>query len=166
MTVHRRILVVGVGSDFGDDRVGQYVVDRLATRLPPGCEVRKVRAPADLLDQLDDVAELHVVDGCRGAGPPGLIIQGDAGSARFSGVCFRGTHDLDVVSALRLAEALGQLPPRATIWGVEMAKDGSPQSLRAALTMEVAAGADRLVDRIVTELHGATVGYSESHRHA
>ncbi len=166
MTVHRRILVVGVGSDFGDDRVGQYVVDRLATRLPPGCEVRKVRAPADILDQLDNVAELHVVDGCRGAGPPGSIIRGDGGSAGFSGVCLRGTHDLDVVSALRLAETLNQLPPRATIWGVEMANDGSPQSLRAALTMEVAAGADGLVECIIAELHGATAGFPESHRHA
>ena len=166
MTVHRRILVVGVGSDFGDDRVGQYVVDRLAKRLPPGCEVRKVRAPADLLDQLDEVAELHVVDGCRGAGPPGSIIRGELDNAAFSDICFRGTHDLDVVSALRLAEALGQLPPRATIWGVEMANFGSPQSLRAALTMEVAAGADRLVERIVAELHGATAGFAESYRHA
>lgn len=166
MTGYRRILVVGVGSDFGDDRVGPYVIDRLAARLPAGCELRKLRAPADLLDQLDDITELHVVDGCRGAGPPGSIIRGELDNAAFSDICFRGTHDLNVVSALRLTEALGQLPQRATIWGVEMANFGSPQSLRAALTMEVAAGADRLVERIVSELRVATAGFAESYRHA
>lgn len=166
MIEHRRILVVGVGSDFGDDRVGPYVVDRLATRLPPGCEVRTVRVPADLLDQLEAVAELHVIDGCRGAGPSGSIIRGNVGSTQLPGVSFRGTHDLDVVSALRLAETLRQLPPRATIWGVETANDGSPQTLHTALTSEVAAGADRLVELIVAELCGPAVAGEESCRHA
>ena len=166
MTEHRRILVVGVGSDFGDDRVGLCVVDRLATRLPSGCEVRKVRTPADLLDQLEDVAELHVVDGCRGAGPPGTIVRYDVRSARLSGVCFRGTHDLDVVSALRLAETLNQLPPRVAIWGVETSSDGAPPSLRAALTADVSVGADLLVNRVFAELHGVIVEAEESCRHA
>lgn len=166
MTEHRRILVVGVGSDFGDDRVGPYVVDRLASRLSSGCELRKVRTPADLLDQLEDVVELHVVDGCRGAGPPGTIVREDVRSSSLSGVYFRGTHDFDVVSALRLADTLNQLPLRATMWGVETANDGAPPSLRAALTAEVAGGADLLVDRILAELHGAIVEAEESCRHA
>ncbi|MBN8627971.1 MAG: hypothetical protein J0M17_21035, partial [Planctomycetes bacterium] len=99
MTEYRRVLVVGVGSDFGDDRVGPYVVDRLATRIPACCDLRKARTPGDLLDRMEQVEELHVVDACRGAGLPGTTIRGDVDDARFSGVCFRGTHDLDVVSA-------------------------------------------------------------------
>lgn len=166
MTEHRRTLVVGVGSDFGDDCVGLYVVDRLASRLPSGCELLKVRTPVDLLDQLEDVAELHVVDGCRGSGAPGTTIREDMRSIRLSDVSFSGTHDLDVVSALRLAETLDQLPARTTIWGVESTSDGDPPSLRAALTAEVAVGADLLVDRIVAELHGAIVEAEESCRHA
>lgn len=155
MTEYRRVLVVGVGSDFGDDRVGPYVVDRLATRIPACCDLRKVRTPGDLLDRMEQVEELHVVDACRGAGLPGTTICGDVDDARFSGVCFRGTHDLDVVSALRLAGALRQLPRRTVIWGVERANDGRPSLLFAPLTAEVAAGADRLVERIAAELRAA-----------
>src|SRR5688572_26163325 len=48
-------LVVGIGSDHGDDRVGWLVADALQTRAPADVSVRHAKTPLDLLDWLDEI---------------------------------------------------------------------------------------------------------------
>ena len=104
-----RTFVVGIGSDFGDDRLGPIVVDQLVDRLvdrSPNVVVRRVRSPLDLLDHLEEIERLHLVDACRGGGAQaGTIRRIDWPAAELSTVQFSGTHDVGLVAALQLADA-------------------------------------------------------------
>jgi hydrogenase maturation protease len=111
-------LVVGVGSDHGDDQLGWLLADWLKDCAPPGVCVRKARTPLQLLDWLTGVSCLVVVDACRGSGQPGDIQRFTWPDVPAWGRAFAGTHDLGLLEALRLAETLGSLPARVVVWGV------------------------------------------------
>lgn len=145
-----RTLIVGLGSDFGDDRLGWIAAERLAEQLPT-CRVCRVRAPLDLLDHLDGVERLHVIDACRGAGPAGTIVRRDWPADDIATVRFVGTHDFGLVAALQLAERLQRLPPRVTIWCVEATADAEPPTVASPLSPVVAAVVDDLTLRIAAE---------------
>jgi len=160
-----RTLVVGIGSDFGDDRLGPMVVDRLVARLPHGA-VRRLHSPLDLLDHLEDVERLHVVDACRSDARPGTIRRIEWPAPELASVRFSGTHDVGLVAALHLAEQIGVMPSRATIWCVEAAEDAGPQDFLVALSQPVAAATEILADRIAAEATNRPVVDAEPFRHA
>lgn len=146
-----RTLIAGVGSDFGDDRLGFIVVERLAGSLPE-CVLKTFRSPLDLLDHLSDVAVLHLIDACRdGGGAPGTILRLDWPGARFKSVRFGGTHDFDLISTLRLAESLRLLPSRVTIWSIASAESDTDVQPTTALSPVVAAAMELLVEMLKSE---------------
>ncbi len=59
-------LVAGLGSPHGDDQLGWLVIDELLRSRIPGVAVRKLATPHELLDHLQDVAELIVCDAAAG----------------------------------------------------------------------------------------------------
>ena len=161
MSIVGRTLVVGVGSDFGDDRLGAVVVERLAALTLPS-DLRVVRAPIDLLDHLQEVERLHIVDAYRGAGTPGTIVRRDWPAGDFSTTRFSGTHDFGLVAALQLADQLRSLPRRTTIWSVEASADESSATIGQPLSPAVAAAAEVLIDRIAAEIDRDVVCNEES----
>ena len=166
-----RTFVVGIGSDFGDDRLGPVVVERLVDRLvdrSPNVVVRRARSPLDLLDQLEKFERLHLVDACRcgGGAQAGTIRRTDWPAAELSTIRFSGTHDVSLVAALHLAERLRTLPPRVTIWSVEAPAVAGPQNLLAPLSQPVAVAAETLADLIAAELKNPPVAVTEPIRHA
>jgi len=162
-----RTWIVGIGSDFGDDRLGPAVIDRLVVRLP-NVVVRRVRSPLDLLDHLEEIERLHLVDACRGGGGAraGTIRRIDWPAADLSTVRFSGTHDVGLVAALQLAERMQTLPQRVTIWSVEAADAAGPQNLLAPLSQPVAAAAETLADLIAAEVTNRPVSVTEPIHHA
>ena len=143
-------LIAGIGSDFGDDRLGFIVVERLAGSLP-GCVLKTFRSPLDLLDHLSDVTVLHLIDACRDGDAPGTILRFDWPGARFKSVRFGGTHDFDLISTLRLAESLRLLPSKVTIWSIASAESDIDVQPTAALSPVVAAATELLVDMLISE---------------
>jgi len=164
MTEPRPLLIVGIGSDLGDDRAGRLVAERLATALP-NRPVRSLRHPAALLDLLEGVERLHVVDACRGLGDSGTIRRSDWPAAELATVHFGGTHDLDLVSVLRLAERLQLLPRHTTIWCIE-ARDIAEQEGFSEPSIEVMAAVERVVQSIACEIQRAGNPRSEAIGHA
>jgi hydrogenase maturation protease len=161
-----RTWIVGIGSDFGDDRLGPVVVDRLVVRLP-NTVVRRVRSPLDLLDHLEEIERLHLVDACRGGGArAGTIRRIDWPAPELATVRFSGTHDVGLVAALQLAERMQTLPQRVTIWSVEAADAVGPQNLLAPLSQPVAAAAETLADLIAAEVTNHPVAVTEPIHHA
>lgn len=154
MTAPLQTLVVGIGSRFGDDRLGPLVAAELTKHIPR-CEIRVLRSPAELLGALAGVARLHVVDACRGAGPPGTIVRFTWPASRISALEFSGTHDLGLAAALQLSDTLGELPSDVTLWGVE-AGDDSRQITAESLSPPVAAAATTLVAQLRVALCDAT----------
>lgn len=155
------VLVVGVGSPFGDDRFGWHVADLLRSRLgqfTPAAdigpvEIRKAAAPHQLLDWLDDQQGLVLCDACRGSGEPGTVTRFEWPSTHVRGLRFSGTHEMPLPALLELAQRLGRLPRRVTIWGAEAqaATDGEqvPDRPLAAPTERAAT---RVAARIREEL--------------
>jgi len=113
------VRVLAVGSPHGDDRVGWEIVERLQQEVPPGVEVALLPEPVALLEQLEGCACLVLVDACRGGGAPGTVIRLTWPDRRLAGGAGPSTHGLGVGTTLDLAEALGRLPPRVVLIGVE-----------------------------------------------
>lgn len=133
--------VVGLGGDFGDDRLGWWIVDRL--RAVVRGSVRLVRAgnPVDLLGLLDGVRELIVIDACQGLGATGEVLRLTWPTAQLEKLRRPLGHNITLDTVFDLAERLGQLPDRCEIWCVEGGQFGFGQTL----SPEVAVAAQRLL---------------------
>lgn len=158
-------LIVGIGSDFGDDQLGIFVAQQLAAQFP-ACNVRVLRSPLHLLDCLEGIERLHVVDACRGEGPAGAIVRFDWPTTDLEEVRFQGTHDFHVVAALHLAERLHRLPAHVTIWAAVVADTTVHHALLAPLSPLAAAAAEGLIARIAVELVDASITPEASSSHA
>ncbi|HSK22193.1 MAG TPA: hydrogenase maturation protease [Egicoccus sp.] len=160
-------LVYGVGHpDRGDDAAGWLVADRLVAG--PELWVRRVTAdPASLLTDpaWDDAEHVIIVDAvCTGA-PVGTVSVLDAGELLAGGVpTGGGTHDLGLVTILRLAGALGRLPRDLRVIGIEAREfgagaDADPAVYRAAVSVADAINGDALASLEARPADVAEVGH-------
>ena len=116
-------LLVGIGSPFGEDRLGWLVVGQIERRGVASARIRCARAPADLLDWLEGVDKLVVCDACHDGGPTGSWRRFDWPTTSLDDVAFSGTHDMSLAATLALAEQLGVLPKQTTIWGLTVERN-------------------------------------------
>lgn len=114
-------LVVGVGNrSRGDDGVGPEVAARVAALDLPGVTVLVCEEPLALVEQVSGYDEVVVVDAVQSGGDVGRVrvwLVG-AGPLPRPGHTI-GSHGLGVGDAVELARALGRLPDRLTLVGVE-----------------------------------------------
>jgi len=114
------IRIVGLGSPFGDDRVGWRVIELLQGRLPQEIDLVALDRPgASLINWMQEIDHLILVDAVSSAAPPGTLIKVDPAQLDTSGGRLT-SHDLALSTSLRLAASLGCLPARADIYGVEI----------------------------------------------
>jgi len=114
--------VIAVGNPLrADDGAGVEVVRRLAGRVSP--EVRLIELggePAELLDAWNELGTAVLVDAVRTGGEPGTVHCFDASTeplpARTGSA---STHGLGLAEALELGRALGRLPARVVVVGIE-----------------------------------------------
>ncbi|MBJ7357820.1 hydrogenase maturation protease [Nocardioides sp.] len=119
-------LVVGLGSpDRGDDAVGRAVARSVALLLP-GVVVVDHEDPTSLLDLWDGHDPVVVVDAVRSGSPAGTLhrVETGAGGAPVSpGAWARtghgGTHAVGLSEMVELGRALGRLPARLVVVGIE-----------------------------------------------
>lgn len=115
-----RVLAVGIGSPHGDDQVGWLVARALAEMMPGKVHVKTARQPAELLDWLKDVEHLIVCDACQAGGEAGKLYRWTWPTDSLATDERSGSHDLTLPFVLALAERLGKLPERVTVWGIEL----------------------------------------------
>ena len=114
------IRVIGLGSPFGDDRVGWRVIELLEGRLPIKIDLVALDRPgAALINWMQEIDHLILVDAVSSGATPGTLIkiypaQLDTSGGRLT------SHDLALSATLRLAASLGCLPARTNIYGVEI----------------------------------------------
>jgi hydrogenase maturation protease len=127
-------LVVGIGNpDRGDDGVGPLVAERVARLRLPDVEVVADGQPLDLVEHLPGHDDVVVVDATRSRGGhrPGTmhVVRVDGTPLGGNGPTL-GSHGVGLAEAVELARALGRLPPRLTLVGVEAraAEPGAPLS--------------------------------------
>jgi hydrogenase maturation protease len=149
-----RVLVIGIGNEFrGDDAAGLAVARAVAGRVPPGVEVIEASGEAtELLDLWGRAPEVIVVDAMRAGRSPGERVRVDVRAEGAGGPelpdGWLSSHGLGLATAIRLGRALGRLPARLRLHGIELADEGWGTPLSPAVERSVRA----LVDELLAEL--------------
>lgn len=143
-----RLRVLGIGNAARrDDGVGVWVAQVLATRLGDDADVRVLGDDGfALLDALAGVEAVILIDAVQSGDAPGTVHSFDA-AARALPPTLLGcsTHVLGVAEAVELARALGQLPARLAVYGIEGADFGIGEGLSPAVAVAAAALVEELV---------------------
>jgi hydrogenase maturation protease len=130
--------VLGIGSPFGDDRLGWEAAERLRGG-DGGCVARVEsldRPGAALIEVWRGARRVLLIDAVRSGAPPGTLHRIGIGDMVGIGDA-TSSHALGVAATVALARALGALPPELMLYGIEADPDwggeGLSPSVRAAL---------------------------------
>ena len=132
--MHDHLHIIGVGSPFGDDRLGWVAVETLQgsaalAALGGGSLSFSIldRPGTLLLAHWHDADNVLVVDAVRSGAPPGTCHRLEPGElSAFESI---SSHGFGLASALELARALNDLPPHLVIYGIEIDPSGAGCSL-------------------------------------
>ena len=131
-----RVRILGVGSPAGDDQAGWLAVDALQGTGLDACKLD--RPGANLVSLLNGVDHVILIDAMQGGGAPGQVRRFERNDWRGYGQGL-SSHGFGVVDALSLAEALGCLPERLELYGIEIASvqpgETAGVAVRAAATL-------------------------------
>ena len=131
-----RVVIVGVGNPLrGDDSVGLELARLAAARADPRLIAVREHAGETLalIEQLDGYEAALLADALHGGGAPGSLHRFDLSEQPLPGKLrsSSSTHAVGIAEAIELARALGRLPGRVVVYGVEGAsfQAGSPLSV-------------------------------------
>ena len=135
-------LVIGIGNSLrGDDAAGLRVVEAIGIS---DNVVKHDGEPASLIALWDNHDDVVLIDAVTSGAVGGTVIEIDAASSILpAGLC-HSTHALGPAEAVELARALGKLPSRMTLFGIE----GCDFSFGAQVTAEVEAAVVEVVRRL------------------
>jgi hydrogenase maturation protease len=145
------VVVVGVGNAYrGDDAAGLAVAERIRGRVPVGVAVVECeQEPTRLLDAWHAADVALVVDAATSGAPPGTVHRFDTSEGPLPARVFRSSpHAFGVGDAVELARALGRLPGRVVVYGIE----GADFTAGAALSAPVEAAVGRVVAEVEEEV--------------
>jgi hydrogenase maturation protease len=127
----RRTVVIGIGNRLrGDDAAGVLVAEQLRPRVPEGVEVVSCdEEPSRLMEAWEGAESVLLVDTVSSDAPPGTLHRFEAGDETVPARTFRSsTHAIGIADTIELARALGRLPRRVRVYGIEAGgyETGSP----------------------------------------
>jgi hydrogenase maturation protease len=142
--------VIGIGNAWqGDDAAGLVVAQQLRDRAGEEITVLELEGePVSLVEAFDGADEAVLVDAVRSGAEPGTVHRIDATDQPVPAtLSAASTHTLGVGEAIELGRALGRLPRRIVLYGIEA------ESLAAGgeLTPAVARAVDEVVERVLAE---------------
>ena len=172
-------IVIGLGSDHGDDRAGWLVVDQLQRRRFPNDKLVRLTHPAGLLDALNWDSEVQgqkviLCDACVGNGQQGavhrlswtkegltpLLSNTDdpiADRQLVQKTCHpiyhrhSASHDVSIFDLMELGVNLGWSPASVLIWTME----GTEWNPGTDPSPSVVAAASHVADEIWKEIQHA-----------
>ena len=131
-------VVLGIGNpDRGDDAIGLLVLDELRTRCGPDIDLSSGDGdPGWMIDAWEGRRVSVVVDAVHTGAAPGSVTVIDASAAPLPATTrLSSSHAMGVASSVELARALGRLPDRLVVVGVE----GRSFAFGSEMSPEVAA---------------------------
>lgn len=120
----KRVLVLGVGSPFDDDRLGWQVIERLRQRdLPEGVLLKACDRPgAALLAEMQGMEAIIIIDALLADREAGEVVH-----LRLEDVLQQAgalsSHAFGVAEALVLGQAMNSLPSELCLLGVCIAAE-------------------------------------------
>ena len=148
------LVVLGVGNTLRhDDGVGIFVARRISLEMGDLVSVfEDMRDSADLIEAWHGANEAVVVDAVSSEAEPGTIYKIKVGNQSVPERMFHySTHNLSVSEAIELSRALGTLPGRLTLCGIE----GENFGIGTGLSPEVEVAAERVVQAIVRRVRAS-----------
>jgi hydrogenase maturation protease len=131
-----KILIIGLGSPFGDDRLGWVALEALqasaALAAAGGGNISFAtldRPGPSLLAQWRGADHVIVVDAVRSGAPPGTRHRLEPAEVAVPESV--SSHGFGLAAALELARALNELPPRLVVYGMEIDPSCAGPSLSA-----------------------------------
>jgi hydrogenase maturation protease len=142
--------VIGIGNAWqGDDAAGLVVAQQLRDRAGEEITVLELEGePVSLVEAFDGADDAFLVDAVRSGAKPGTVHRIDATDDPVPAtLSAASTHTLGIGEAIELGRALGRLPRRIVLYGIEA------ESLAAGgeLTPVVARAVDEVVERVLAE---------------
>ena len=140
-----RALVIGIGNpDRGDDAVGVRIA-RLVAAERLDIRVLELDDPTEAFDAWDPADTVVIADAISSGGNPGDIHVVDAVARTLPAGSWAGggTHAMGIAAVVEIARALGRLPQRLVVVGVEAGQfdHGFPMSDAVAAAVPDAAAA-------------------------
>jgi hydrogenase maturation protease len=146
-----RTVLIGIGNPLrGDDAAGVAVAERLRAAAPAGITVVACDAePSRLIEAWEGADSVVLVDAVASGAGPGTLHRFDASAEPIEARALRSsTHAIGLAETIELARALGKLPPRVVVHGIE----GASFEAGVPLTPAVEEAVGRLADLIVEEI--------------
>ena len=133
----KKLILIGVGNPLrGDDGAGPKIVQQLRLAVEQG-SIQFAENHGDgteLMAAWEGFEIVYIFDAVMNRGKPGRIHRLDAGNQTISSDYFRySSHAFSVAEAIELAKALGTLPPRVIIYGIEGSTFGHGERITAAV---------------------------------
>ncbi|HTR32874.1 MAG TPA: hydrogenase maturation protease [Gaiellaceae bacterium] len=138
------VVVIGIGNSYrGDDAAGLATASLLAGTLPAGVQIcRCEQEPSRIMDAWAGADAAFVVDAVAPEGSPGTLRVFDASVSELPARSFRSsTHALGLGEIIELSRAMGSLPRRVTVYGIEASDFTAGRPLTPAVADAVAAAA-------------------------
>jgi hydrogenase maturation protease len=145
------VLVIGVGNgDRGDDGAGIELARRLCARHVEGVRVRECRGDAaDLVSIWEGENQVIVVDAARSGARAGTIHRREAHRDPLPvPLGDASSHAWGLAQAIEIARALGRLPARVVVYGIE----GRDFAHGRAITPAVRRAIERVEQRVREEI--------------
>jgi len=145
------VLVIGVGNlQRGDDGAGLLVAQALSAKHLPSVTVEESSGEiASIVELLQTAPDVIIVDAMRSGKPAGTALWIDPLSAASDATTtISSTHGFGVAQAIELLKALGKLPKRIRILGIE----GQYFALGAPVSPKVREGVAKAARMIVRSL--------------
>lgn len=148
--------IIGLGGDFGDDRLGWWCIDQLRTAIDESGDttIRLARAvtPAELWGLIEGLQQLILIDACQGLGEVGRILHVRWPAPEIAKLRQPFGHGATLTEVLELAARLGQLPEVCELRCVE----GCHFQFGQPLSPEVESAGRQIVSEIIERLNVVT----------
>lgn len=152
-----RICILGIGSPAEGDRIGWELAEALRRFDWCGCfpqheiTIDVADRPGSRLLDLFAGADLAVViDAMQSGAPPGTVCRIEPDQLQTA-QGLHSTHGFGVAGALALGAALGRLPPRLVVYGIESSVTQAGAASEQPAPSDVCA---RLQESIAADIQG------------
>jgi hydrogenase maturation protease len=134
----------------GDDAAGLEVARLLRGTLPAGVEITEREGePTALIGGWEGVGALWIIDAVSSGSEAGTVHRLDASDQALPPDPFRAsTHHVSLAETVELARAIGRLPARTIVFGIE----GGSFAVGGPLTSAVAAATAAVAEAIREEV--------------
>ena len=144
-----RVVVAGLGNEHRhDDGAGPRVASLVAARAPAVVDIGPVAEPLDLLGRWEAADLAIVIDAIRSGDVPGTVRVVELTALSDEDDKPTSTHGIGLRGVLLLAQAVGDVPGRVVVVGVEGDQFGQGVGLSPAVESAVE-GATRTVLELI-----------------